>query len=223
MFSALILFMLAGCDLTKVTVDTATGTYCVDYDGDGSCQNAYCNEAGSCFQPDCNDADPDSFPGAEEVCDGMDNDCDEGADEDLGGRNVGFDADGDSYADANLPLEWSCTFALDPGTAEVTTEHPADCDDTNANINPGVDEVCDTLDNDCDGDIDEEGELWYLDADNDSYGTMDTVADTCLQPAGYSASPWDCDDTNPSVRPSANELCGDTIDNDCDDDIDEGC
>jgi uncharacterized protein (TIGR02145 family) len=80
------------------------------------------------------------------------------------------------------------------------TENQGDCDDNNAQINPGATEIEDGVDNDCDGDIDE-----GFDVDGD----------------GYSLNQGDCDDANAQVNPGATEI-EDGIDNDCDGDIDEG-
>ena len=94
-----------------------TGGPCTDDDGDDYCVPA-----------DCNDNDPAINPGATEVCDGVDNNCDGTIDEGCGCT----DDDGDGYDDA------ACG-----GT---------DCDDTDFFVNPGVDEICDDfIDNDCNG------------------------------------------------------------------------
>ena len=75
-------------------------------------------------------------------------------------------------------------------------DETADCDDSDASINPGEAEVCgDGIDNDCDGYDD----VCLVDADGDGY---DEAAD--------------CDDSDDSINPGAEEVCGDGIDNDCD-------
>jgi len=80
----------------------------------------------------------------------------------------------------------------------------ADCDDSDATINPGEAEVCDDgIDNNCDGQIDEGCGGVCVDNDNDTYGI------NC-------AAGLDCDDTDPAVNPGATESCDDGIDNDCD-------
>ncbi len=106
-----------------------------------------------------------------------------------------------------------------PYTATV----PGDCDDSNSNINPDADEVCDSVDNDCDGEIDEGVKTtFYQDSDNDGYGNPAVAVEACFAPAGYVANNTDCDDTRNDVNPGAEELC-DEVDNDCDDEVDEGC
>ena len=77
--------------------------------------------------------------------------------------------------------------------------------------------MCDGLDNNCDGNIDE-GVLntYYADTDSDGYGDASTTTQACDPPSGYVTDDTDCDDTNGSVNPGATEDCFDGIDNDCD-------
>ena len=97
-----------------------------------------------------------------------------------------------------------------------------DCDDSSPDISPDGIELCDGLDNDCDGTIDEDGEsIWYTDADGDGFGDASSTVTACDLPEGYAATSGDCDDNNPSTNPLADEFCADGIDNDCDGQIDE--
>jgi hypothetical protein len=98
-----------------------------------------------------------------------------------------------------------------------------DCDDGNANAYPGNTEVCDGIDNDCDGMVDNDASdpvTWYTDADSDGYGDGQSPIDACTLPAGAAANGDDCDDTDWLVNPAAVEVC-DLLDNDCNDVIDD--
>jgi hypothetical protein len=133
---------------------------------------------------DCDDADPSVSPAQAEIsCDGIDNDCDldtlDDADQDSDGVSVcGPDGVG--------------------GTGDE------DCDDNDSSVAPGIVEICDLLDNNCDGQIDEGLEV---DADGDGYLSSDTCGGAVQE---------DCDDQNPSVHPGATEVVCDSLDNDCD-------
>ena len=59
-----------------------------------------------------------------------------------------------------------------------------DCDDADAAVHPGATEVCDSLDNDCDGATDEDGPIRYADSDGDGHGDVNTAQATCDAPAG---------------------------------------
>ena len=101
-----------------------------------------------------------------------------------------------------------------------------DCDDMDSERNPSTADVCDTIDNDCDGAVDEGSTVvWYPDGDSDGVGRSaedgGTPVEACVQPANHVAVSGDCDDGDASVSPSAAEAC-DGVDNDCDDSVDEG-
>ena len=196
---------VAGAPRLVLTYSVATGP-CgsfVDADGDGACSDV-----------DCDDSNAAVYPGAPEICDGVDNDCDGQTDEGVTSTYYA-DADGDGYGDANSPLQ-ACSA---PVGYVANTQ---DCDDTNTNVNPSAPEVCDGLDNNCDGQIDEGvTSTYYADADGDGYGDANSPLSACSAPVGYVADAQDCDDTNASVYPSAPEVC-DGVDNNCDGQTDEG-
>ena len=141
---------------------------------------------------DCDDLDPDINPGATDTWyDGVDQDCD-GADD--------YDQDNDGF--------------------QSDAYGGADCDDTDDTMNPDAEEVCDGVDNDCEGTIDGPDPLdpvtWYLDDDGDGYGDASTTSETCTPLSGYVSDDQDCDDSDDAVHPDAEEVCDDGVDNDCD-------
>ena len=99
-----------------------------------------------------------------------------------------------------------------------------DCDDADPAINPGAEERCDTLDNDCDGVVDPDASVdaptWYGDTDGDGYGNGRRDQVSCAQPEGYVDNGDDCDDTTATTFPGAWDRCN-GVDDDCDDAIDE--
>ncbi|MCB9758441.1 MAG: hypothetical protein H6739_01240 [Alphaproteobacteria bacterium] len=181
--------------------DTADGPE--DVDGDG-----FTEEDG-----DCAPEDAAIHPGAAEVCDGVDNNCDGVADE--GVTTTWYqDTDGDGFGDPGTALE-ACA------APEGYVSDGTDCDDASATTYPSAAERCDELDNDCDDAVDEAVQTtWYGDADADGYGNPDAALESCDPPEGYVADGADCDDSQGAINPGADELCN-TWDDDCDGAIDE--
>ena len=207
-----LLLALSACrsDPDKPDTDTLvppddTATEPVDGDGDG-----YTTD------DDCDDGDAAVNPGADELCDGIDNDCDGTIDQDaLDASTWHIDGDADGYGDPDLPIS-ACE------APEGYVEDGTDCDDGDPESYPDAPERCDGADNDCDGEVDEDlNETWYADADADGFGNPERVLDSCDPGEGWVADATDCDDSNSSVYPGAEETCNDA-DDDCDGEADEG-
>jgi hypothetical protein len=185
--------------------DIDEGTNLVDDDGDGFCepQGVACSDGS--IQGDCNDGDAAVNPDAIEVCaDGIDNDCDNLQNESgaQGCRQFFADVDNDSFGDPNAG---SCECAA---TSTYSVTNSTDCNDNAFLTNPNANEIADGVDNDCDGTIDEGTALF--DDDGDGY---------CESPTGPCSDGsliGDCDDSTSLIGPDALEICGNGIDDDCD-------
>jgi hypothetical protein len=198
-------------------------TFHADVDGDGygdpSVEGLACEQLAGWVTDasDCDDDDPSTFPGADELCDEADNDCDGEIDEDaIDADTLYADMDEDGYGDATQPVT-SCEFPW--GYVGDAT----DCDDANGAIHPDADELCNGIDDDCDGGVDEDAvdaAWWYADADGDGWGDTETSTTACAQPTGFVDSPNDCDDSTAAIFPGADELCN-GVDDDCDGVTDE--
>jgi hypothetical protein len=131
----------------------ATTDWYLDDDGDG--YGEISTPTTDCERPDdhvestgdCDDSDPLSFPGAEDTCDGEDNDCDGEIDED-GGTIWYQDEDGDGYGS-----ESTATLACEPPSGDWT-DVAGDCDDWDGSVSPAATEECNGIDDDCDGTLD---------------------------------------------------------------------
>ncbi|RKG83042.1 MopE-related protein, partial [Corallococcus terminator] len=189
-------------------------------DGDGDGYGTGSQSVQTCSQPggyvsnagDCNDSNASIRPGATETCDSVDNNCN-GAVDDGAGSIWYRDGDGDGYG------TWmqSIQQCWQPGGY---VSNASDCNDSNSGINPGAYEYCDGTDNNCNGQVDEEGATWYRDADGDGYGNINQSTESCWQPGGYVSNSGDCSDGNPTINPGAPEVC-DGVDNNCNVLVDE--
>jgi hypothetical protein len=194
------------CDDTNASINLAT-TWYIDADSDGygfsvilSCirpANGYLlSELSGTGTDDCNDGD---------------------ANENLG-QAWYIDVDGDGYGGSSM------VTCIRPSNGYLLSELSGtgidDCIDSNAAISPGTTEICDGIDNNCDGSIDEgiTFTTYYIDADGDGYGdSNDSGTSFCSNPgSAYRTTNTDCDDSNSAIKPGATEIGGNSIDENCD-------
>ncbi|MFH1530611.1 MAG: putative metal-binding motif-containing protein [Pseudomonadota bacterium] len=216
------------------TDDDGTGDFCDDDDdGDGD--------------PDIMDCAPlngDISHYATETCNGVDDDCDGQTDE-IGAEGCQpyyLDVDTDGYGE----VEFSQCLCVP--TPPYIAPEPGDCEPYDATVNPGEDEACNNVDDNCNGeidedlpDLDEDGIPNCLDDDDDGDGDPDDQ-DNCpedFNPAQLdtdddgmgdacdddddgdgSEDEEDCDPVDPEVFPGHPEVC-DGKDNDCNDTTDD--
>ena len=175
-----------------------TITYYRDADGDDSGDENQSIEF--CMKPegfvenntDCDDSNSLVYPGAPEVCNGTDDNCDGQVDEGIGTTTYYQDADLDGYGNPDNTM-FACS--LPPGY--VTNS--SDCNDSDSVEHPG--------------------QTWYQDADNDGYSNGVTDTSSCTRPTGYkvaselTSTSGDCNDDDESIHPGAEEICNDKDDN----------
>ncbi len=202
------------------------------------------NDGYTIDQGDCNDNDPSMYPGATEVCDGKDNDCDGKSDDNLGTITCGIGVCQHTIENCFNGTPQTCD-PMEGSSVEVCDGLDNDCDGTTdeelgattcglgvcfhtvENCKNGVPqvcnsmqgagtEVCDGIDNDCDGAIDDGViKTFYRDSDGDGFGNPASSVSACSAPSGYAPNNNDCNDDNAAVNPAALDIPGNGIDEDC--------
>ncbi|MBL4669648.1 MAG: discoidin domain-containing protein [Flavobacteriales bacterium] len=116
---------------------------------------------------------------------------------------------------ARTKISWGPNPLEDKDSDGYTED--VDCDDNNPNVNPGATEICDGIDNNCDGVIDEGfSTTFYADLDKDGFGDINSTIKACEAPNGYVDNRTDCDDTNAGINPDETDIPNNGIDEDCD-------
>ena len=204
-------------DIWTVKLSVCNTVFYSDTDGDGFGDPLI--DSIACTAPlgyvsdstDCNDADNTFFPTALDVCNGLDDNCNGLTDEDAVFITWYTDADMDGYGDPATDSV-SC-YAI----ADFVTNN-LDCNDMDASISPDAPEVCNAVDDNCNG-IADDGLITYTlfaDTDSDDYGNPDAAIDTCLETIpGYVTNGLDCNDTLNTIYLGAEEVCN-YLDDDCD-------
>src|SRR5688572_2931682 len=190
-----------------------TSTFYRDADGDtfgsstttkSACSLAVAGAGYVTNGTDCDDADRNIYPGAPEICqNGKDDNCNAVVDTDAPANSTFYrDGDGDGYGAAASGTAQGCA----PPTGYVSRND--DCNDGDTAVHPSATEVCNGKDDDCEGGTDE------------GFGTKSCGVGECARTVQECSQgmPQTCTPGSPVV-----EICANGKDDNCNDDIDEGC
>ena len=216
-----------------------------DGDADGVCDELEvigCTDATACnYDVSATEDDGSCILPMAEVCNEVDDNCNGEVDEFvttefyLDGDNDGYGSVSEVVFACTLPVGY-VTNAEDCDDSMITYEDldadgfgsnsvvacgamtSTDCNDTDGSINSAASEICNNIDDDCNGVVDNDVVFttYYVDADVDGYGAGDGVSQCADPGAGFSLTNDDCDDTNAVVNPQAVEVAGNGIDDNCD-------
>lgn len=181
-----------------------------DFLGTDNDMDGYKIEGGLCGPIDCDDSNKWIHPDATlyvPLCSTIDWDCDGLINEDY------------------VPTPTTCGIGECSGNVgEIACIDGTEIDTCNP-FEGAVPEVCDGIDNDCEGNIDNGLTFldYFQDFDSDNYGNPFISLFTCSQPISYVLDNTDCNDNNPLTNPGMQEICGNLVDDNCDGNIDEGC
>jgi gliding motility-associated-like protein len=222
-----------------------------DQDGDGWGAGAPIACGTSASNEDCDDENAALYPTAAEFCNGIDDNCNSQVDEGVL-TTFFWDGDADGFGAADSTIQ-ACTlvtgfvenaddcddtqltyadmdadgFGAGEAIACGTSTNNLDCDDNNNAIFPNNPEVCNSIDDNCDGEVDEFVlNTYYADADGDGFGDANATTFACVQEPGYVSNMDDCDDAQVTYTDVDNDgfgtgdaiACGTALNyTDCDD------
>jgi hypothetical protein len=206
-----------GCSNSDTLIATIAPSVTYFYDGDGDGFGNLFSGGNFCFQPagyvtnasDCNDNSASINISATEICNGLDDNCSGQIDEGFVTSTYYQDSDSDGYGNVNIFIN-SCAQA-------GYVANSSDCNDDDFLINANALEICNGLDENCNGQADDGLVFvnYYFDFDLDGFGSLNTLENACAQPIGFVPNALDCNDVNSYVNPDAIEICN-GLDEDCD-------